>query len=187
MNESLGWIGELASWLGKFIPRWTILDTTQSAVKFPRGRNPKLYGPGGIIFWWPASTIVKTYPIARQATDLRSQRLLTKDGKLVLVRTLIVYEIADLLPLMTEVWEPESTVEDIALSAVYDVVRGMTYEDLLKTTGVGIRLRQEAMKWLRPYGVKVLKMGLTDLAPTRVVALSHDLPPQTSSEFLAEE
>lgn len=174
MEGALAWISEIARWFGQFVPRWTIVDTTHGAVKFVRGSNVVTLSPGWHL-WWPLTTNLVVYPTARQATDLRGQVLATFDDHTILVGGLIVYEIADIEAIVARTYDPEDTIKDIALSAVHDVCCQRTWEELKQEQRTGKldrELRREAKKGLESYGVRVLKMTLTDLAPCRVFKLA---------------
>ncbi len=173
MDAAFAWIGQIVAWFGAFVPRWEIIDTTEGGVKWVRGWKVKVLGPG-IHWYWPATTKLALYPVARQAEDLRSQTLVTIDDKVIIVGGLIVYEVTDLEPLLAHTYQPALTVKDIALSAIHDVCCQLDWASLKAEQRSGkldTKLRSEAKKLLEPYGVKVVKMMLTDLAPARVLKL----------------
>jgi regulator of protease activity HflC (stomatin/prohibitin superfamily) len=170
MDAALGWIGHIVSWFGAFIPRWTIIRTTHGGCKFVRGSKVIALGPG-LHFYWPVTTELLTYPTARQAADLRTQTLMTTDGKTLVVGGLIVYEIKDIEAILAHTWDPEQTVKDIALSAIHEVLVRMSWIDIRTASELGtlnLRLRKRVRSELAKYGVKVLKCTITDLAQTRV-------------------
>jgi len=173
MNDALGWVGQLVEWVGQFIPRWEIVNTTQGAVKFVRGSRIIALGPG-IHWYWPVMTEFVVYPTARQANTLPSQTLLTSDGNVVAVTALIVFEVADVAALVAHTYEPDNTVEDIAQAAVHDVLCQQSWDHLRNqahSRALHTLLRQEAQRGLKPYGVRVLRVNLIDLAPCHVIRL----------------
>jgi regulator of protease activity HflC (stomatin/prohibitin superfamily) len=170
VDAALGWIGHIIDWVGQWIPRWTIIRTTHGGCKFVRGSRVVPLGPG-VHFYWPATTELLTYPTARQAVDLRSQTLMTTDGKILVVGGLVVYEISDIEAILAHTWDPEQTIRDISLTSIHDVIVRLSWADLqsLHETGrLSLRLRKRVRVELAKYGVKVLKVSLTDLAPARV-------------------
>jgi regulator of protease activity HflC (stomatin/prohibitin superfamily) len=189
MDSALGWIGQIASWFGQFFPHWQIVQTTQGGVKMRafRLRDVFLFRPHtmtvvalspGLHTFWPFATALLIYPTARQATDLRPQVFVTKDDKTVLVGGLIVYEIGDIEAILASTFDPDDTIKDIALTAVHDVCSQLTWDDLKSRQRDGSLdrdLRREAKKDLGRYGVTVLKMTLTDLAPCRVIKLANSM------------
>jgi regulator of protease activity HflC (stomatin/prohibitin superfamily) len=173
MDSALAWIGQIAEWIGRWIPRLEIVSVTHAAVKFRRG-NEVTSLPAGLHVYWPLITEFRTYPIARQTVDLRPQKLTTKDDRTVLVGALIAYIITDIEKILAHTWDPEETLRDAALRAVTRVVLGFTWEELKQEARKGTldtKLRKEAQKALLPYGVEVQEMSLTDLAATKVYSL----------------
>lgn len=171
--NALDWIGQIADWIGRFIPRWEIVDTTQAAVKFVKGARVVALGPG-IHWFWPITTEFVKYPVARQATDLRAQTLCTTDDKSIVVGGMVVYEITDVEAIVARTYEPDDTIRDIALSAIHDVCSQKSWDELRAAQRAGEldkELRREVAKELGKFGVKVLKTTLTDLAPCRVLKL----------------
>lgn len=173
MDAAFGWISAIFEWLGKWIPRILIVDTVHAAVKFVWGKNAVPLGPGWYL-WWPISTQVTLYPIARQAADLKAQTITTHDGRTVIVGGLLVYEISDVLAAVATTYEPEETAKAIVLSAIHDVCAQYSWNELqehLRSGKLGREMRAEAKKDLDRYGIKVLSLTLTDLAPCRVLKL----------------
>src|SRR5216684_1090213 len=99
MESALAWIGKLAEWIGAFVPRWIILDTTYGGVKYVGGKRPVALGPG-IHWYWPARTTTDLYPTARQTDDLRSQTVVTADDRAIVVGAQITYEVSDIMKLL---------------------------------------------------------------------------------------
>ena len=171
MESALAWIGQIAEWVGKFIPRWEIVDTVHGAIKFVKGSRVVRLGPG-IHWYWPVVTDFHVYPVARQGVDLRAQVFVTEDDQSVAVGGLIVYEIEDIERILAHTYDPEETIHDITLSAIHDVCCQMSWPELKSEQRRGTldtKLRNEAKKGLTDYGVKVLKVTLTDMAPVDAV------------------
>lgn len=170
MESALAWIGQIASWIGQWIPRWVILDPTIGAVKYVHGSRPVVL-LAGIHFWWPATTTVQTYPVARQADDLRSQTIVTTDDKTVVIGGMVVYRVIDLSKLLPTTYRPEQAIKDIVLTVIHEVCGRMSWLELKTESRKGTldtKLRNGARKQLEDYGVDVIKVQLTDLAPARV-------------------
>lgn len=181
MEGAFAWIGHIAERLGAFIPRGTILRPTDGAIKFVSFRlrwwlpAPEIVVlKPGFHIWWPLASSFEIHPVVRQANDLRAQTIVTKDGKTVAVGGLIAYRVVDVQKLLAETFDPDDTIRDICLSAIHDSCIQYNLEDLLaasRTTKLDTAMRNEAKRQLEPYGVEVIKMALTDLAPCRVIRL----------------
>jgi regulator of protease activity HflC (stomatin/prohibitin superfamily) len=173
LDNALGWIGQVVEWIGRFITRGEIVNPVHGALKFVGGSKVVKLGPG-IHWYWPARTEFHTYPVARQAVDLRAQTFVTEDDKTIAAGGLIVYEIEDLEAILAHTYDPDETIRDITLSAIHDVCCRLSWADLKSQQQRGTldtKLRNEARRGLDGYGVRVLKVTLTDLAPCRVVKL----------------
>lgn len=173
MEGAFAWIGQIIEWFGKFLPRWVILDTTEGAVKFVKGKHPKALGPG-IHWYWPVCTTLQEYPTARQADNLRTQTIVTRDDRVVAVGGMLVYDVVDIQKLLAYTHNAATTVTDIALTAVHDVCCQMSWEELKDEQRRGTldtKLKNTTQRALNEYGVRVIKTMLTDLAPCRVLKL----------------
>lgn len=182
MESAFAWLGDFINWLVQFVPQYKVVITTQGAVKFKsfQFRDPFRGGitvetcQPGFLVYWPFVTDITVYPTARQGNDLRSQTLVTKDDRSVTVGAMIIYEIHDLEAIVAHTYDPEETIMDIAVTAVHEVCCKRTWDELLegqRRSTLDTALRNETQRQLNDYGVKVLKVALTDMAPTRVYRL----------------
>lgn len=180
MDSAFAWLNNIFQFFGRFFPDWEVLDTTRAGVKYVtewRWWKPA-YGmvkvipvpPGSFVFWWPATTVWRNYAIARQTTDLRDQTLTTTDDKTFSVGAVIVFEIPDVVPLLTETFQPDQTIQDICLGIMVEVLSGRSWEELKSTQASGAltkELTKEAREQLKRYGVKVLRLNISDLSLCR--------------------
>lgn len=130
-------------------------------------------GPGWH-WYWPFMTKFVEYPVARQAVDLRAQTIVTKDDKTIVVGGLIVFEITNIELAIAHTYDIEDTIKDISLSAIHDVVCQYNWDELKEAQRNGKlnkRLREEVRRGLQPYGVRLIKATLTDLAICRVLKI----------------
>ena len=178
MDSALAWVGQIAAWVGRFIPRLLVIEATHGGVKFVRGWKVRQLNSGMHIYW-PLTTKVSFFPIARQADDLRSQTLTTRDAITVAASALIVFEVSDIKTLLSTTYDPDTTIQEIALTAVQDTLTELSWDEIRETPRrrLDIQLRSSARAELKPYGVNVLKMSLVDLAPCKVIRLLGDVPP----------
>lgn len=167
------WISALVEWFGKFFPHQLILSPTEAAVKFKRGRTPVLLSSG--IHWYlPLLSKVETVSIARQAENLRSQTLVTTDDQAVIVSGILVHEVVDPVTFTTTSFDGFTTLKELTLTAIHDVVSQLSWEELKveqRSGKLDTKLRNATKRLIDEYGVKVLKVMLTDLAKTRVLKI----------------
>lgn len=193
MDSALAWIGQIAEWLGRFIPRREILDTTEGAIKYsgfvwPVWVRRRLGGfdgtfrvtvhSAGIHWYWPYTSKWDAHPTARQTDRLETQTMETPDGKTFLVSATITYYVTDLEAFVTRIHSPLTTVVDTAMLAVHDVCCGFDWDrlqeeqrrDTLKT-----KLKNAAQRQLGEYGLQVVKLQLNSLARCRVLKVSQSV------------
>ena len=186
MDSAFGWIQQIAAWIGQFFPRWKVLDPANAALKVvgwsfrPSRRACHLvYQREGIVVWWPATTELLVHPVARQANNLPAQTIETTDGKTYAIAGMIVYEVNDLEKLLTTAFDPDDTIKDIAVSCVHRAASGRSQAELKAAAadgGLERAMKEEAVRQLKPYGVRVVKLQLTDCAPCRVFRLMNSEP-----------
>lgn len=189
MEGALAWIGQLAEWIGKFFPRWALLDSTEGAVKFtgfllPRHLRLKfggydgdlrvtVHGPG-IHWYWPTVSSWQAYPTAFQTDDLPSQTVETADGVTITVSGMISYSISDLGKLLPRTHSVVKAVQVLSMTTIHGVVCKMKWEDLREKQRRGTLktdLRNAARKELAEFGIEIEDCMLTDLVRTRAYRL----------------
>ena len=170
MGTALDWIGQIADWLGMFIPRRILLDTRMAAVKWPRGKKAVALGPG-VHFYWPLTTTIDTFPTVFQTDDMPSQTLVTTDGQTVVISAMIGYEIEDIKKVLTSNYSVEKMIQNLGLPAIRRVCCKLTWEELKSRDQKGTletELRNAVKRVLEERGIRVTEATLTDLAPCRV-------------------
>lgn len=178
MESALAWVGKIFDWLGAFIPRWVILDTTEGAIKYVRGSRIVVCGPG-IHWYWPVLTRWSEYPTARQTDRLETQTMESKDCITFIVAGTITWTVDDIAKLVPTTFSPTTTVVELAASAVHDICCEYEYSELQaaqrKGRSLKTALRNEAQSQLTEYGVRVIKIQLTSLARARVLRVCQSI------------
>lgn len=173
IDSALGWIGQLAHYLGSLVPRLLIVQSSHRAVKYVWGRTPLELGPGPHVYW-PVATPVESCAVVRQVLDLPTQLLETADGRTVVASGVIEYEITDALAFLAETENGYDSIRLVATAAVRNLVMDSTREELgASDADVAERLLTSAVQEdLEPYGVRVLRARLSDFAAVRAVHLT---------------
>lgn len=107
MESAFAWIGQIADWVGQWIPRRVIIDLTEGAILYTGFFLPSWMRrfkeemritvcSTGIHWYWPARTTLAMYPIARQTDRLETQTMESKDGKTFLAGGTLTYRVKDL-------------------------------------------------------------------------------------------
>lgn len=171
--SAFAWVSDLFVFFSQFFPRPLVIRSTEGGVKFKNGHTPVEMKPG-LNVWFPFRSEVITYPIALQSVDLKAQTLHTTDDRTIIAAGVLEYRVTDIMALLTNVFNADITIQNIAYGAFATVLSNRSWEDLkkLKSTGELERIiRREARKRLRRYGIKVIRTTLTDFAPVRVYKL----------------
>lgn len=181
---ALDWIGYVVEWIGRFVPRWILLDTTQGGIKFTHHwkRNgwtlEKYYtvkplGPGGH-WYWPWHSRVTVTIVVRDTLDLEGQSITLKDGEVIMVGATVRKEIVDVEKALAYASDIDNCIRDEVMSAIPEVLIQYTWKEFQEMIGskeFGKQLKAAAQKPLTQYGVKILNVGLRDFAPTFVLKL----------------
>lgn len=181
MDSALGWIGAIAEWMGRFFPRWQVIDPTQAAVKmigwsFRKSRREPhaVLQRKGILVWWPAVSEVYLHSVAELTQDLPVQTIETTDGKVYAIKAVIAYDIPDLLTLLTTVSEPDKSIADCGSGAIHSATVHYDAAGLTQANRDGSldrRMKSEAYYALKDKGVRVTRVRLMELAQTGVYRL----------------
>lgn len=176
MEMAFAWIGEIAAWIGQFIPRRVVLDTTEGAVKWVTDYDPKFMPPGTAFWWWPWTSKAEVFPVVRQTDSIEAQTMETKDGVTFMATGTLTYEVTDLLKLMTTVHSPVTAINEMACSAMNDTLPKMTWSEIQSGQQGGTlktKLKGAASKELSDVGVNVIRFKLNTLARCRVLKVSQ--------------
>lgn len=177
MESALAWIGQIASWIGQWIPRWIIVPVTRGAVKYVGGK--RIVGmPAGVHFYWPVTTVIDDYPIVRQTDRLETQTMETSDGKTFIASGTLTYLVEDVLLLLPRTYNAKTTIVDIAMAALHDECCDLDWETLQREQRRGTlktKLKNSAQSQLAEYGIRVVKFQLNTLAKARVLKISQSV------------
>lgn len=194
MDAALGWLGDIIRALIRFIPQVILIRSTHAGIKFRYGCQiiPILHDNGillptikwykwlpyigliktGLHIFWPLVTEYEVVPIKRQTTNLQVQYLSTYDLKTIGVSGILVYEIRDATKLLTECYDYEDTIRDLALAAVKEVV---IQHDLkyIQESGkeLDLELTKTLREQLRPFGVRTIRVTLSDFSQCKMLGL----------------
>lgn len=169
METAFGWVGAIIDFFGSFIPRLVIVKATHGGVAFDCGHKIRKLPPG-LHFYIPLISEVIVWPTKRQTTNLSVQTLVTSDNRVIAAGGIIVYEIPDVVSFLTTTYDGEDTIKDYALSAIKRVICSTSFDDLRAETSVDNKLTRVLRRDLNRFGVKVIKVTLSDMAPCIVLA-----------------
>ena len=96
-----------------------------------RGKHIKALGPGWHLYW-PLTTEVEVIVTARQTLAIPDRVMATKDGKKVVVKTLVVYKVPDVVRAIGKLnWDVDTTINDMTQAAAARVVATHSYDEIM--------------------------------------------------------
>lgn len=171
MDAAFGWIGDFIYWMVSFLPTWEVIHQTYGGVKWS-GKKSKLLGPG-VHWYWPPLSDIEEWPTNRRQMDLPTQTIRTADKETVVVNGKVIHRVSNVLTLLTMSEDPDATISDIAQIAIRDYVSAWKLDELEgDIAGTNADLTERMRKLLKPYGVNVKQVALSDLAPCDTIKLA---------------
>lgn len=126
----------------------------------------------GLRLVWPLVTEWEVVVVARQTDPLPPQSLTLADGTTVAVKGLTVYEVEDVVSAYGERnWDITTTVQDLSMAAITEVITKLTKEDLKSLSKINGRVTRRVRSWLKEYGVKVERCRLVEVSASRTIRL----------------
>ncbi len=177
--ELLQFFANLLQGLTSWFPRPYLVNVTERAVLFRRGKPPVLKDPG---FHWytPLFSDYETYSLLKDPCTFDPAVLPTKEGRPVSIGFVIVWHIEpeDIIRAATSTNDTEEMIGEIGESLLPPLVLQHTFDELLERVRgsrgmktVNATLTEEAQDLLAEYGVTIDYARVNFLAPTRVLRL----------------
>jgi regulator of protease activity HflC (stomatin/prohibitin superfamily) len=164
---------EFLSAVGWRLSPFYIVPPWEGALILRLGRYNRTLAPG---FHWKYPLIEEAFTESTVVTTLRlpPQSLTTQDGVGVVVKAIVKYQIRDLRPYYTEIWDQVDVLADVTMGAIHDAVQILTHDDLMHTPP-DRQVLEEVRKQVNRYGFKVDNITFTDLAQVMSIRLmGHD-------------
>lgn len=195
MDAALGWLGDIIRSLIKLIPQLLLVRCTHAGIKFRYGSDVKIISHrnglriprlrwyknwipyfcflhSGLHIYWPLVTECEVVPIRRQTTNLQVQYLSTSDLKTIGVSGILVYEIRDVVKLLTKCFDYEDTIRDLALAAVKEVIIQYQLEYIQESGKEMDHLLTKTLReQLNEFGVKTIRVTLSDFSQCKMLGL----------------
>lgn len=166
----LDWLGKIIEGILAVVPRPVLIKRTHGAVVFT-GARAKEWKPGLHILW-PLISEYLELPVVRQTHNAATQVVMTAAGKPLAVSGVVVYEITDVMAALSRTYEVDDTIGDVSLTAIVEVLAGERLRELtekLKDGKLSHELTLRTRRRLRPFGVKVVSVNLSDFATCTVL------------------
>jgi len=166
------WIGELARYLGSWLPRPLIVVATHMAVKFVRGKHARVLQPGW--HWYvPAMTEIVTRPVKQQTIALPGQPAITADGKDVAIGGIVTIEIRgpeEFYKAIVDCWEIDDVIRDLGVAVLNEFVSEKELAEICSSRrSVNTELTRRVRSALNAYGVYVIRAQLAPFGRARTL------------------
>ncbi len=165
-----------------FIP-WVIVDPYEQAIILTWGKCTRLISNDDGMFgtgfhWkWPLIQQFMEQSIVVTTMDLSSQSLTTKDGKSIVVSSIVKYRVDDITKFLLGISDQFSAIADITAAKTKQVITQSDWEHIDSSTDLKIAelVRDEVKK----YGIRIEPKGivLVDLQVCRSIRLLQDVAP----------
>lgn len=163
------WLNRFIELLVSIFPRGEHIRSTHRGVIWRFCGEPKELKPG-IRVVWPLFDELEVVVVARQTDDLPPQSLTLSDGTSVAVKGLSIYSIENVVAAYgKDNWDITSTVKDLSMAAIAEVVTKLTKDDLKNLSKINARITRRVRAWATEYGVKIERCRLVEVSVARTI------------------
>jgi membrane protease subunit HflK len=157
----------------KLLPCFIIEAYEAGAVlrfgKYHRGVDPGIH--------WKIPFVERVIEIVACTTTMRlpPQTLTTADGKSVVVTAIVRYNVRDVKPYVTDIYDQHDALGDVTMGAIREAVRSATLEQLASAPPekeIATSVRRKVGR----YGIEVEAVTFSDLAAVRSFRLIQASP-----------
>jgi len=165
----MGQIQQFIEYLFNALKIWVIVQPWEAGIRVRNGKKIKRLGKG-IHFKLPYFDSVYVQEIRLRVRELPMQTLTSKDLKTVTLNSSIGYSIRDIQKLYQTLYRPEMTLQNIAMSAIAEVLYTTDAHDISPEL-----LEREVIKKLsaEDYGLNYEYFKVTNFAIVKLVTLKY--------------
>jgi regulator of protease activity HflC (stomatin/prohibitin superfamily) len=172
VDKAFGWIGEIFQTLLRLVPWLVIVPATHAGVAFVHGHRIKKWEPG-LHWYWPVVTSYKLMMTVRQTQKIQSKVIMSSDHKTIIVGALVTYYVDDIVAALAHIADLASDVIERSQGAILNEISKHTLHEIQSDRAAfNAKLNVVAGAALNGYGVQILQIQLTELAPTRSLAFN---------------
>lgn len=167
------WFQALLEWLRMFWP-FIIVMHFERGVRYWRGQIV-----GGNLepnWYWcvPFFMHVETIPVKPDILRLYNMNISTQDDVAIRLRANVRFEITDAIAAWNNVQDYKDNMADEARTHIARVVRGREYAELLADQDkIERECKNEMNAVVKEWGIKVIRVGITDFTKTRDISLAQ--------------
>lgn len=136
------------------------------------GRYHRTLTPGW--HWkWPFVEHVVSVNTCVTTMRLPPQTLTTRDGQSVVVSAIIKYQITDVQPYITDIWDQADVLADVTMGAIRGAIVGEDWATIMAQPPEQ-KVRELVRKEVNRYGFKIHGVTFTDLGKVRSIRLVQE-------------
>lgn len=156
---------EVIKELLRYVKFITFVDAWDEGVLLRRGTYVRVLKPG-VVYHWPFLDELHFMNVKPTALELEEQSLTTSCGRRIVCRGVLMWGIKDIYQCIVEVEDAESTLADIAVGVIQELVEVTRWEDI---THKEFRqdVRRAVQKQAKEWGIKVSTFKFQDLTEAR--------------------
>jgi regulator of protease activity HflC (stomatin/prohibitin superfamily) len=161
----------LLEWIKEKWERYTpiyIIPAFEKAVILRNGNIHRILG-GGLYFKLPYFDEINTAHTSITTLTTHPQSLTTKDGKAIIVRAIVKYNVEDVKIFLIEVMDAVDALSDITQGVIKEVITSRTWEEVVEMKDLIIKNR--VIKEAETFGIKVHAVTVTDLVIVKNIRL----------------
>jgi regulator of protease activity HflC (stomatin/prohibitin superfamily) len=173
----------LTSWWEWLVP-FVVIEQYEEAIVLRLGNwNRTITSKNGVLdsgfhFIWPFGIEnYLTQSIVVTTMDIDSQSLTTKDGKSIVVSSVVKYRVDDIKKFLLEISDQVSAISDITMSKIKQVITQTNWSEIDNSTD--LKIAELIRSSISQYGIKIEPKGvvLKDLQVCRSIRLLQDQQP----------
>lgn len=149
---------------------WRVIQPHEKGVRTLCGKKPVALSPG--LHWmWPVVGEIVVIPVVEQVQDIRSQSIMTKDGKKMALGLNIAYEVMDPVRAVYSVQDWDQSLGNEAIRIAGEYVLCHTAEECTADTMCKDLLRSIRKIATERWGLRILRVGRSDFTECRALRL----------------
>lgn len=174
-------LATLQQWFSQVV-FWVIVAPWESALRVRCGKHVKVL-PAGIHWRIPLFDAVYRQSVRMRMGHISTQTLSTKDGRTLIVGSVLGYEVIDIERLYERLHHAEDTLTSLAAAAIAGHVQRCDHETLCPRRLAEV-VSAELTTAFDCYGLGEVSVRITDFAFIRAYRIVQDYRCTTHSDFL---
>lgn len=165
------WLYDLISQFWESFTPVVIIRTYENAVHLRVGKYHRSIEQPGLYWKVPFFDEILSETVVPTTMAITPQSLVTKDGKSVVLKTIVKYEIHDIKTFLLSVYGANDAISDIIQGITKKVVEDRAFIDCMS---MDEEITASAKKEIRKWGVRILNVTVTNFSEMRSIRLLMD-------------